>query len=90
MGALGRRLPELRPVGVSAGLHLVTWLPDGMVEGEIVAAAREAGVGIEGVAGYRITGSGAGGLVFGYATVNEQAIIEGIDILARVIKDEGR
>ena len=28
---------------------------------------------------------GAGGLIFGFATVNEQAIAEGIDILARVI-----
>ena len=34
---------------------------------------------------YRISHPGAGGLTFGFATVNEQAIAEGIDILARVI-----
>jgi DNA-binding transcriptional MocR family regulator len=38
--------------------------------------------------GWPRTGSstpGPGGLIFGYATVNEQAIAEGVGILARVI-----
>jgi hypothetical protein len=26
-----------------------------------------------------------GGLIFGYATVNEQAIAEGVDLMARVV-----
>jgi DNA-binding transcriptional MocR family regulator len=34
---------------------------------------------------YRIAGPGPGGLIFGYATTSEQAIAEGVDILARVI-----
>jgi GntR family transcriptional regulator/MocR family aminotransferase len=88
LAALAGRLPQLKPVGISAGLHLVTWLPPGLAEAEVVAAAHEAGVGIEGVTGYRITEPGPGGLVFGYATVNEQAITEGIDILAGVIKQK--
>src|SRR5215471_12818673 len=29
LAALARRLPQLEPAGVSAGLHLVTWLPPG-------------------------------------------------------------
>ena len=53
----------------------------------MVDAAARAGVGIEGVTPYRISHPGPGGLIFGYATVNEQAIAEGIDILARVISE---
>jgi GntR family transcriptional regulator/MocR family aminotransferase len=85
LAALARRLPELEPAGVSAGLHLVTWLPPHLDEATVADAAAQAGVGIDGVTPYRISHPGPGGLLFGYATVNEQAIAEGIDILARVI-----
>jgi GntR family transcriptional regulator/MocR family aminotransferase len=83
--ALARRLPQLEPTGISAGLHLVTWLPPHLDETTVVDAAARAGVGIEGVTPYRIGHPGPGGLIFGYATVNEQAIAEGVDILTRVI-----
>jgi GntR family transcriptional regulator / MocR family aminotransferase len=83
--ALARRLPRLEPAGISAGLHLVTWLPPHLDEAAVVEAAAHAGVGIEGVTPYRISHPGPGGLIFGYATINEQAIAEGVDILARAI-----
>jgi GntR family transcriptional regulator/MocR family aminotransferase len=83
--ALARRLPDLEPVGVSAGLHLVTWLPPHLDEATVVDAAARAGVGVDGVTPYRISHHGPGGLIFGYAAVNERAIVEGVDILARVI-----
>jgi GntR family transcriptional regulator/MocR family aminotransferase len=83
--ALALRLPRLEPAGVSAGLHLVTWLPPHLHEATVVEMAARAGVGIEGVTPYRISHPGPGGLIFGYATVNEYAITEGVDILARVI-----
>jgi GntR family transcriptional regulator / MocR family aminotransferase len=85
LAALARHLPWLRPVGVSAGLHLVTWLPPHLDEAAVVGAARRAGVGLDAVGPYRITNPGPGGLILGYATVNEQAIAEGIARLARVI-----
>ena len=85
LAALSRRLPWLEPAGVSAGLHLVTWLPPGLDEATVVDAAARSGVGIEGVTPYRISHPGPGGLIFGYATVNEQAIAEGVDILAGII-----
>jgi GntR family transcriptional regulator/MocR family aminotransferase len=85
LAALARQLPWLRPVGVSAGLHLVTWLPPHLDEGAVVGAALRAGVGLDAVGPYRITNPGPGGLIFGYATVNEQAIAEGIAKLARAI-----
>ena len=48
-------------------------------------ATAVAGVGIDAVGPYRIGNPGPGGLIFGYATVGEQAIAEGIDRLARAI-----
>ena len=83
--ALEANLPWLEPTGVSAGLHLVTWLPPHLDETAVVQAARRVGVGIDAVGPYRIGGPGRGGLIFGYATVNEQAIGEGIARLAHAI-----
>ena len=41
--------------------------------------------GATGGVAYRISNPGPGGLIFGYATASEQAIAEGVAILARVI-----
>jgi GntR family transcriptional regulator/MocR family aminotransferase len=83
--ALASRLPQLTPAGIAAGLHLVCWLPPHLDEGTVVEVAAQAGVGIEGVTPYRISHPGPGGIIFGYAAVSEQAIAEGIDILAPLI-----
>ena len=56
-----------------------------MCYGPAPAAPARAGVVIEGVTPYRISHPGPGGLIFGYAAVDEQAIAEGVGILARVI-----
>jgi GntR family transcriptional regulator / MocR family aminotransferase len=87
LAALAQHLPWLEPTGVSAGLHLVTWLPPHLNEAAVVGAARRAGVGLDAVGPYRITNPGPGGLIFGYATVSERAIAEGVARLARVIRD---
>jgi GntR family transcriptional regulator/MocR family aminotransferase len=86
LAALDRWLPGLEPVGVSAGLHLVTWLPPDLDEAAVVGAAARAGVGMDGVTPYRISHPGPGGLIFGYAAASEQAIAEGVGILAGVIR----
>jgi GntR family transcriptional regulator / MocR family aminotransferase len=85
LAALARQLPWLEPAGISAGLHLVTWLPPHLDEAAVVGAARHAGVGLDAVGPYRITHPGPGGLIFGYATVSERAIAEGVARLAAVI-----
>ena len=87
LAALARHLPWLEPVGISAGLHLVAWLPPGLDEAAVVAAARRAGVGLDAVGPYRITNPGPGGLIFGYATVSERAIAAGVATLAQVISE---
>jgi GntR family transcriptional regulator/MocR family aminotransferase len=85
LAALGRQLPALEPAGISAGLHLVTWLPPRLDEATVVGAARRAGVALDAVGPYRITSPGPGGLIFGYATANERVIADGVARLASVL-----
>jgi GntR family transcriptional regulator / MocR family aminotransferase len=82
------RVPDLQPAGVSAGLHLVAWLPPDLDETTVVDAAARRGLGVYGVARYRISSPGRGGLIFGYATLNERVIAEGIGILAEVVNEQ--
>jgi GntR family transcriptional regulator/MocR family aminotransferase len=86
VAALHERLPQLRPVGIAAGLHLVTWLPADLDEATVVAAARARGVAIAGVSPYRIQ-AGDAGLIFGYSDLSESAIRRGVDHLADAIAE---
>jgi GntR family transcriptional regulator/MocR family aminotransferase len=83
---LAERLPALEPVGVSAGLHVMTWLPAGMPEHAVSAAALERGLGVYGLAPYWMAGEGPAGLVFGYGGLTAKAVAEGIDLLADAIR----
>jgi GntR family transcriptional regulator/MocR family aminotransferase len=82
LAALRTHLPELEPVGVAAGQHVVAWLPPHLDEAEVVAAAAARGVHLHRVTPYRLSPGGPGGLIFGYATLSERAITEGIALLA--------
>jgi GntR family transcriptional regulator/MocR family aminotransferase len=84
LGALQEHAPDLVPAGIAAGLHLVTWLPADLPEAAVVAAAARRGLGVYGLEPYRMS-PGASGLLFGYATLSERAISEGIAILAAAI-----
>ncbi|WP_199431487.1 MocR-like pyridoxine biosynthesis transcription factor PdxR [Qaidamihabitans albus] len=87
LAALRERLPELEPAGVAAGLHLVAWLPPGLDEAAVVAAAARHGVDVHGVAPYRMSAPGPAGLIFGYSSLGERAIAAGIDALTAAIDD---
>jgi GntR family transcriptional regulator/MocR family aminotransferase len=82
--ALAEHLPDLHPTGISAGLHLVAWLPADLDEPAVVSAAARHGVAIHGVSPYRMN-PGPAGLIFGYATLSDRAIAEGIARLAAAI-----
>lgn len=82
LAALERHLPELRPVGTAAGLHLLAWLPGGTDEASFVARAAERGVGVYSLEPYRLSNRVAPGLIFGYSGVSEVAIERGIRRLA--------
>jgi GntR family transcriptional regulator / MocR family aminotransferase len=87
LNALRERVPDLAPAGIAAGLHLVTWLPSDLDETTVVDAAARRGLGVYGLRPYRISPGGDGGLIFGYATLNERTITEGVDMLATVINE---
>jgi GntR family transcriptional regulator/MocR family aminotransferase len=89
LSALGERAPDLVPAGIAAGLHLVTWLPPDLGEAAVVSLAAERGLGVYGLEPYRMS-PGTAGLIFGYATLSERAINEGIAILAGVISEVRR
>jgi GntR family transcriptional regulator/MocR family aminotransferase len=81
LAALRRHLSGLRPVGASAGLHVLAWLPSRIEERAFARAATEAGILIETLAESWIAG-GPGGIIFGYGSVAESAIDTGIRRLA--------
>jgi GntR family transcriptional regulator/MocR family aminotransferase len=87
--ALREQLPELEPAGIAAGLHLVAYLPDHLDEATLVAAAAERGVALYGLTRYRLEHAGRPGLIFGYATLDERAIVEGVAVLADVARAAG-
>ncbi|HEX4427963.1 MAG TPA: PLP-dependent aminotransferase family protein [Frankiaceae bacterium] len=86
LASLRTHLPELRPSGISAGMHLLTWLPDELSEEVLIARAAAAGIRLDALAPYRLTPGGPGGLVFGYAAINESAIPGAIRELASAIR----
>jgi GntR family transcriptional regulator/MocR family aminotransferase len=84
LGALHRHLPALRPVGASAGLHVLAWLPSGADEGALILSAGEAGIALETLAESRIANGDPAGIIFGYGSVAETAIDGSIGRLARL------
>jgi GntR family transcriptional regulator/MocR family aminotransferase len=83
--ALAEHLPELEPVGIAAGLHLLAWLPDDLDETTVVAAAADHGVAVAPVSDFGLTPTQRPGLIFGYSSLDEVAITQGIARLARAI-----
>ena len=86
LAALREHTPALEPAGIAAGLHLVAYLPDGADETAVVEAAARRGLALHGLAPYRISREGRPGLIFGYATLDERALDEGIEILAEALQ----
>jgi len=80
-------LPELTPVGIAAGLHVFSWLPDDLPEPLIVDTAGRHGVIINGVAGYHVDRAHRGGLIFGYGKLSEDAIDRGIAVLRQTFDE---
>jgi GntR family transcriptional regulator/MocR family aminotransferase len=78
LAGLRRHLPELEPVGASAGLHLLAWLPDDVSESAFSELAADAGVRIDGLGPRRIEPGGRGGVIFGYGGVTEARIELGV------------
>jgi GntR family transcriptional regulator/MocR family aminotransferase len=85
LAALERHHPGVRPVGASAGLHVLAWLPPDIDESAVVAAASDAGSAVPGLR-QRCIGAPLPGLVFGYGAITEPRIEPGIAKLAEIVR----
>jgi GntR family transcriptional regulator/MocR family aminotransferase len=85
--ALRRRIPDLEPAGIAAGLHLVAYLPDRVDETAVIEAAARRGLAVHGLAPYRISYAGRPGLIFGYATLDERTLTVGVELLGEALDE---
>ena len=88
--SLARHLPDVRPTGASAGLHVLALLPAGADEAAIVARAAELDVAIDGLAQMRVRVAAPPGLILGYARPTEREIEQGVALLAQAIREVQR
>jgi GntR family transcriptional regulator/MocR family aminotransferase len=85
--ALTSHAPGVRLTGLAAGFHAVAHLPSGSDEQQIVADARERGVGLYGMSTYRSTHSSTPPqLVFGFGNTSAEAIRAGITAVADLLR----
>ncbi len=80
VAALARHLPEARPTGVAAGLHLVVELPEGTDERSLLDRARERDVGLAGLSEHAVAPAPPA-LLLGYGRIAEPAIEAGVRAL---------
>ena len=87
LAAVQAHLPGAEVEGIAAGLHAVVRLPRGCDERATVAAARERGIAVEGLAEFRRTRAAPApaALVLGYANLPEDAITRAVAELAEVV-----
>ena len=84
--ALARHLPELRPTGASAGLHVMARLPDGIDEAALIDAALARGVKVTGLSHtYHDASRALGGLILGYGAVTPSEIDQGVQLVAEAL-----
>jgi GntR family transcriptional regulator / MocR family aminotransferase len=87
---LARHLPDWRPTGASAGLHVLAWLPPDLDEARVLAAATAQGIGLLGVSGAFVASPPRGGIVFGYASADVKRLEAAFVRLAAIAAAERR
>jgi GntR family transcriptional regulator/MocR family aminotransferase len=84
---LARYLPGMDPVGASAGLHVLAWLPGSIDDQALVRDASEVGVALQAVSASYAGRPLRGGIVFGYGSIAEERIEEGLARVAALLGD---
>ena len=86
--AFGRHAPGVRLTGLAAGFHAVAQLPAEPGEAAVIAAARERGVGLHGIAEYRGVPDPAAppALLMGFGNTAERAIEPAIAAIADLLR----
>jgi GntR family transcriptional regulator / MocR family aminotransferase len=69
-----------------AGMHLVGWLPPGKDDQRAAKLAAQVGIQVMAISTYSLEPLSRGGLVFGYAGTDEEAIPHGVKTLAAVLE----
>jgi GntR family transcriptional regulator/MocR family aminotransferase len=86
--AFGRHAPGVRLTGLAAGFHAVARLPAEPGEAAVIAAARERGVGLHGIAEYRGAPDPAAppALLMGFGNTSERAIEPAVAAIADLLR----
>jgi GntR family transcriptional regulator/MocR family aminotransferase len=86
--AFGRHAPGVRLTGLAAGFHAVAQLPAEPGEAAVIAAARERGVGLHGIAEYRGVPDPAAppALVMGFGNTGERVIEPAVAAIADLLR----
>ena len=75
LGELRAQAPELRPQGSEVGLHLFVPLPADVREADVIAAAKQDGLHVEGAAHHWADpDAGVPAVLIGYGTLNESTV----------------
>ena len=77
---------ELHPA--EAGMHLVGWLPEGVDDTQIAKRAAQASLDTPALSSYALEPLRRGGLLLGYAAVDETEIRQGIRRLGTVLSSD--
>ncbi|HEU4392585.1 MAG TPA: PLP-dependent aminotransferase family protein [Solirubrobacterales bacterium] len=85
LDALGAALPDARVRGIAAGLHAVLELPGPRSEAEVVAAAKDAGVHVQGLTTFTRQHAQPPGLVLGYGLPGERELREAVATIAALV-----
>jgi GntR family transcriptional regulator/MocR family aminotransferase len=85
VAALAEELPDCRPAGVAAGLHLVVHLPPDADEPAVLERARSRDMGLYGLSEHRIE-PGPPALLLGYGRIAEAAIAPAVAELAAAVR----
>jgi GntR family transcriptional regulator/MocR family aminotransferase len=89
IAALERWLPDARPSGIAAGLHVMVTLPPRVDEVELTERAAAAGVRVYPLKPYRIAkpGAAAPAILLGYANLTPALIEQGVQELAMIVAE---
>ncbi|MGQ0840846.1 MocR-like pyridoxine biosynthesis transcription factor PdxR [Actinokineospora sp.] len=89
LAAVDAELPDWRPHGVAAGLHLVLRLPDGTDDAALQLRLAKRGVNAPALSGYALTRAPFPGLVVGYAALSPDRLRGAVREMADAVRSRG-
>ncbi|BAL23845.1 PLP-dependent aminotransferase family protein [Azoarcus sp. KH32C] len=81
----GALAPWFEPIVPAAGIHLVARFRQPLSEAQLIAAAREAAIGLYGISGFHAQEPRRQGMLFGYGGIDADEIDKALNILAGLL-----